>query len=149
MQFWKSLMAKKEKQTSEEQERIVKLKEKDTKNFGNSSELPPFKKEVPNVTNRKIHVDMEAPTVAIELVTKRKRNVSLHSTKSPYQEEESKSATKTGQKSRKTSLPLVYQPETRKSPIFIKEEASMIIQKQIERRRMQQKLRGRKNNSNL
>jgi hypothetical protein len=144
MQFWKSLIVKKEKQTSEEQERIVKLKAKVTKNFGNINEnLPTFKTEVPNVTNRKIHEDMDVPTVAVEVVTKRKRNISLHSTKSPYQEE-SKTVTKTGQKTRKVSLPLVFQPETRKSPIFKKEEASMIIQKQIEKRRRQKKLRSRK-----
>jgi hypothetical protein len=142
MQFWKSLMVKKEKQTSEEHERIVKLKAKVTKNFGNTNnDLSPFKKEFPNVTNRKIHVDMDAPNAAVELVTKRKRNVSLHATKSPHQEEESKTVTKTGQKSRKNSLPLVFQPETLKSPFFSQEEASKIIQKQFERQKRQKKLR--------
>jgi hypothetical protein len=127
MQFWKSLLLKKERKTEEQIETIEKAK--DSRNFGRI-----FSGGRPKIQNKKIHLDMYLTVQD----AKRKRNLSLYSTESP-QQEESNSGLKITQKSRMFSLPLEL-PENQKVQLSKKEEA-LLIQNQLERYERQKKLR--------
>jgi hypothetical protein len=145
MQFWKSFIVKKEKQQIEEQERIEKLKSKESKQSGDTQENVPSlrKNQIPQIQNKTIHEEIESPKPkvdsTVDIITKRKRNFSLHAHKTPHKQEEEEPTFPNRQKIRKGSLPLGFQPDTSCSKLK-KEEASLILQKQLERRRRQLKL---------